>query len=647
MYMKFCVSPRFYRKDLEYQAALKAQIEEKQRKKEKEKRDDDRIKQREYEEYMRNNFKGNNKKTEHTMARKNIDTSMDNALQFRDSVHNTPQGAPTSGQEGYKRANFRAEDSYESPTGRGSSEHPHQAKYRQYDERDPNDLRRSHDRDEKRDHRYRHGGGVERERDEVGRGGLVKEGIDIVPQYGARGYANDESPKNRRDRDYDDRDSDRGRAGQDRHFGGDRDRGPRNRNGNAEPYNDADPDKFNNKLGAGRRHRGDKDREREDGRRDEYMRGHTFRNERKQRVMHDSAEGDDSVPGEKFDELSSLCDKLLSQQEMMQEEIADQANLIKQLLTKKKILKEDRTGGKNGNGGRQLHGDDEGAGLKHRSKSSFGRVEPSAHRKMAKDNMSESRPNSSHYLRKRHGDYSGHEEREKPGANANGLAAQRKKKEVGKAAFGRRVEPTKRRVAAEAPRRGIQKEKENEDRVRGMAMHGANIMANGGGGGGGMRGALRKDAHRDRYQDGGRRDRDRDASPERLRGVIFDKNGKAPARPPPQPRKSLYDIHGRRIDRKDEDGASPREGFRALAQKNNRVNPGPVVVSYEANQSVELQGESEYFKVNDDDDGDLISGDQLDRLLAQARKARAPYSQKRDAPHTHAHAHAHAQPRRR
>lgn len=83
--------------------------------------------------------------------------------------------------------------------------------------------------------------------------------------------------------------------------------------------------------------------------------------------------------------------------------------------------------------------------------------------------------------------------------------------------------------------------------------------------------------------------------------------------------------------------ASPAGGFGKLQQVASKVN-GPLVVSYDedgrelkgstqkrgggnAMRSLELTGESEYLRIGGEE-VDIISGDQLDRLLAQARKVR-------------------------
>ena len=73
-----------------------------------------------------------------------------------------------------------------------------------------------------------------------------------------------------------------------------------------------------------------------------------------------------------------------------------------------------------------------------------------------------------------------------------------------------------------------------------------------------------------------------------------------------------------------------------MAQK-TKVKGEPVIVSYDdegrepppgprggsrGRASVELNGESEYLKIGGEE-VDIISGDQLDRLLVQARGARA------------------------
>lgn len=86
------------------------------------------------------------------------------------------------------------------------------------------------------------------------------------------------------------------------------------------------------------------------------------------------------------------------------------------------------------------------------------------------------------------------------------------------------------------------------------------------------------------------------------------------------------------------DPPSGVQGFGKLQKFASKVN-GPLIVSYDeegrevepankrvygsnAARSQELSGESEYLRIGGEE-VDVISGDQLDRLLAQARRARS------------------------
>jgi hypothetical protein len=536
------------RRELEYQAGLRQQIEEKRRKKEKEKRNEDRVKQREYEEYMRNNFKDNRVKTEKALARKNTDLSSDNVLQFKADIYDIcsrDSDADASLCDSPRRLNDSRNVSMQDESILLTEKQM---------TRERDSYERSFRDSREYDDQQNHYSGLRANRHwkvNEGGGGIVKHGIDVF-QHG-QGSAHEKygSPRPQRDP---------------RHFEHGRDDLRRNR-----------------RFGDDQGYDHDSARAvviRERLKRDKHMEDRAFRNESNQGLDDNPPEVEDTVPGKQYDELSTLCDRLLSQQEAMQEEIAEQANVIKQLLADKK-----RAHGRMPQRGEDF--DDESITML-RSKSSRGRIERISEKKIANGvvGAGQGRPRSSERMRQRRGSNNG----PSSVSTADGKQAHKalfvRKKTPQKVAFGGPIEPTKRRVPVDAPKPGarVTREKSYDGHASGLAKHGEKIVV----------GEARASS----------------------RGKPLTKG---PVRPPGQPtaesrRDSMYDINGRRLSNDvASGGGGGGGGFRALAQRGR--DEAPLVASFEASQSVELEGDSMYVAYEDD----LISADQLDRLLARAR----------------------------
>eukprot|EP01038_Epipyxis_sp_PR26KG_P008507 gene8507-11499_t len=232
------------KKELEYQNALKLQIEENRRKKDEEKRMQDEIKKREYDDYMRNHFKANG-------------------------------------------ASHRSDPNQRSEEAEGSYGAP-KTKRTVKDDHNDND-----------DHNGRHQNGKKH---------------------------NNNNPKTRVSFENDDNKFNRNKNKPSNYSDDDQDdvRYKKNNNKSSKKFEYYDD---NNNYSNDVDSYDERDRDR----------GAKVNNNKKKagsNSKHHHPHNDNSVSVEEYDELSKLCDKLLSKQEEMENEIREQANIIKELQKK-------------------------------------------------------------------------------------------------------------------------------------------------------------------------------------------------------------------------------------------------------------------------------------------------------------------------
>ncbi len=276
------------------------------------------------------------------------------------------------------------------------------------------------------------------------------------------------------------------------------------------------------------------------------------------------------VPQSEYDELSALCDNLLRQQDELQSELVN--------------VKHAKGGARGGPAAARR-------GVTNTNNNPRARSQQQLHREQARPKQNgpgtfgSSRTRSSQSTRS-NPTTSARETREN---NRGGSAASTVKKGGGKVAFGRAIVPS-----APSKRQELASKGGGVAKVRGGESVGA-----------------------------------RGAQASRKVPPLFKGSGR---NVPKAGRRPMDD------DDYDVPPAGPRGGggFQRLAQK-TKVKGEPVIVSYDdegrepppgprggsrGRASVELNGESEYLKIGGEE-VDIISGDQLDRLLVQARGARA------------------------
>lgn len=277
-----------YRKENDYQRALREQIEENRRRKEEDKRKEEDIKRREYEEYMRSRglpveppSGGGNNKGKRPQFRDVDQDSYDSRDEDYggSDVRNRKNVAGGPAANGAKRKGIPGLDfdPQQDQDDDGYNNLPPKKNIRQQ-QGGLGASRRNNERDEVEDEDSYNNGG------RGGRGG--RRGVPpLAPRRGGAAAAGDD--------DDDDEDAPRGGRRRMPPAGGGM---PPPRRGSSydDDYDSEDP-----RGGGGKR------------------RGAAAKG------------GDEYISAEQYDELSKLCDKLLAQQEVLQGEIEQQASLIK------------------------------------------------------------------------------------------------------------------------------------------------------------------------------------------------------------------------------------------------------------------------------------------------------------------------------